>query len=253
MSLFFGNKIIKLHSIDSTNNYATARMYAEDWQEGSVVQASFQTSGKGQPGNHWESEENQNLLCSIILKPSFLPIRDQFLISKVISLSVLNMLESYTTGVMIKWPNDLYVGQKKISGILIENSILGNKIEYSIVGIGLNINQLKFTSNAPNPVSISQLIGHFYNVDRLLDELLVWVERWYLILKSGQHGEINRMYEKRLYQNGVYAQYRDSKGVFLGKIQGVNPIGQLLINDSEGQIREYHFKEVSFLPDNTAK
>ncbi len=253
MSLFFGNKIIKLQSIDSTNNYATARMYAEDWQEGTVVQADFQSNGKGQPGNHWESEDGQNLLCSIILKPCFLPIRDQFLISKVLSLSVLSLLEAYIPEVMIKWPNDIYVGQKKISGILIENSILGNKIEYSTAGIGLNINQLIFQSKAPNPVSLSLLTGQSYPVDTLLKELLDWIDHWYLVLKSGKSKKIDLAYEDRLYQKGILAQYRDTSGEYWGRILGVNPIGQLKIEDNMGKTREYHFKEVCFLSSDTAK
>jgi BirA family transcriptional regulator, biotin operon repressor / biotin---[acetyl-CoA-carboxylase] ligase len=248
MSLFFGNKMIKLQSIDSTNNYATARMYAEDWQEGTVVQADFQSNGKGQPGNYWESEKDKNLLCSIALKPCFLPIRNQFLISKAISLSVMNVVENYVAEVMVKWPNDIYVGQRKIAGILIENSILGNSLEYSIAGIGLNINQLEFCSDAPNPVSLAQLTRQHYPVEVLLNELLFYFEKWYSDLKSGQIEKVNHAYEERLYQLGILACYRDRYGTFSGRILGVNPIGQLRVEDNEKKIREYHFKEITFLP-----
>jgi BirA family transcriptional regulator, biotin operon repressor / biotin---[acetyl-CoA-carboxylase] ligase len=247
MSLLIGNKIIKLITVDSTNNYATAHLFAENWTEGTIVQALYQNNGKGQLGNYWESEHEKNLLCSVVLQPRFLPVQKQFLISKVVSLSVSEVVQKYVEGVKIKWPNDIYVGSRKVAGILIENSIMGNAIEYSVVGIGLNVNQQVFTSPAPNPVSLVQITNKAILVEDVLNELIESLDRWYGLLAGGYTEPIDRAYEGQLYQYRKPCLYRDKGGDFSGTLLGVNAIGQLIIQPNEGKKREYHFKEVSFL------
>lgn len=242
-----GNEIIKLQTIESTNNYATAKMYAENWQEGTIVQAEYQTWGRGQVGNRWESEAGKNLLCSILLKPSFLPIQNQFLLSKVVSLALWQTLSGELNDVTIKWPNDLYAGNRKIAGILIENAVMGTKIESSIVGIGLNINQEIFLSGAPNPISLAIKKKQYYDVDAVRNQLVDFMNEWYARLFNGQTKYIDNQYAEKLYRRNEFKPYRDQDGEFTGMIKGVNAIGQLQIVDRSGKIRQYHFKEVEFI------
>lgn len=248
MSLSIGNKIVKLITTDSTNNYAKTQIGAENWPEGTIIQAEYQTQGKGQIGNSWESEAGKNLLCSIVLTPHFLPILNQFLISKIVALSVAQVVGSFVGEVSIKWPNDIYVGEKKIAGILIENSLMGHRIEHSIAGIGLNINQERFLSAAPNPVSLFQLTGKNHPIEVLLNQFADQLSFWYEKLSSGQTSMIDTRYTEQLFRRGQPARYQDHEGEFEGILLGVNEIGQLLIQDSQQKIKSYHFKEVVFLP-----
>jgi BirA family biotin operon repressor/biotin-[acetyl-CoA-carboxylase] ligase len=247
MSVIFLNPIIKLDVVDSTNNYATARLVREGWDEGTVVVANEQLQGRGQINNSWESEKGKNLLFSIVLYPNFISIQNQFLISKIIALAVSDILFGLVENVSIKWPNDIYVGEKKIAGILIENAIMGSDICWVVAGVGLNINQAEFRSEAPNPISLSSLTGSAHDLDEILIVLLHNVDRWYKILKDNGIDEVDREYLCRLYRLNEVAKYSDSKGLFSGKIIGVNQYGHLLIQKSEGDICSYSFKEVAFL------
>ena len=156
-------KIIRLVETDSTNNYLREQSAKARLPEGSLVIADFQTAGKGQVGNSWESEAGKNLMFSILLYPDFLPANRQFLISQIASLSVKETLEKYTDSVTVKWPNDIYWKDRKICGMLIENDLSGQYLYCSVVGIGLNINQEIFRSDAPNPVSLTQITGKTYD------------------------------------------------------------------------------------------
>jgi BirA family transcriptional regulator, biotin operon repressor / biotin---[acetyl-CoA-carboxylase] ligase len=247
MSEKIDNPIIKLESIDSTNNYATKHLIKESWAEGTVVVADVQLKGKGQQFNTWESEKGKNLLLSIVLYPSFLPVHFQFEISKVITLAVCDVISLFVENVSIKWPNDIYVGNKKIAGILIENAIIGSEFSHSIAGIGLNVNQQVFLSDAPNPVSLYQLKGIEFNREEVLNLLIHTFNKWYGMLKQKNFSEIDFAYLSRFYRLGVEAKYKDETGIFTGKIIGVNPIGQLMVEKSSGEVKKYHFKEVEFL------
>lgn len=247
MAETIGNTILSVVKVDSTNNYASEFLVKKDCKEGSVVSASEQLNGRGQLKNQWESEPLKNILISIVFYPEFLPVSKQFILSKVIALGVFDLISLYVENVSIKWPNDIYVGAKKIAGILIENSIMGNVIGSSIAGIGLNVNQKEFLSDAPNPVSLTQLSGKEYDLDQLLTIMLDAIDKWYLLLKTGKIDIINKKYTERLYQINKKAHYRDFEGVFKGVITGVNEIGQLQIKPLPGKIRTYHFKEVAFI------
>ncbi|MFV0290337.1 MAG: biotin--[acetyl-CoA-carboxylase] ligase [Mangrovibacterium sp.] len=242
--------LIKIHEeLPSTNVYALEQLRASDVEEFTVFRAINQTLGKGQKGNFWESERGKNLTFSVVLRPVFLPISRQYMLSKVVCLSLFEVLSRRVSGVKIKWPNDIYVGEKKICGVLIENQIRGTCLSGSVVGIGMNVNQELFFSDAPNPVSLYQLLLRESNLDELLLEVLNCLERYYEVLRVGERVEdIDVDFLERLFQLGEWCDYRDEGGLFVGKIVGVNEIGQLVIKEQQsGELRVYHFKEVSYI------
>lgn len=150
-------RIIRLEETTSTNNYLRGLVGKESLPEGSIVVTEYQTAGRGQVGNTWESEPGKNLMFSIILYPDFLPANRQFLISQIAALSVKETLDAYVDGITVKWPNDIYWRDKKICGMLIENDLTGHSLYCSVIGIGININQREFLSDALNPVSLVQI------------------------------------------------------------------------------------------------
>ena len=164
--------LIHINETNSTNNYLQSLCSEQKVEELTVVVADFQTSGRGQRGNSWESAPSKNLLFSTVIFPEFLEARRQFLISQVISLAIKEELDTYTTDISIKWPNDIYWKEKKICGMLIENDLMGRNISQSIVGIGININQEAFHGAAPNPVSIYQITGKQYDIFEILKTIL---------------------------------------------------------------------------------
>ncbi len=241
---------INVHYItetDSTNNYAANQLLTKRPPEGSVFVADSQIGGRGQASNKWESEPYTNLTFSIILYPDFLEVSRQFELSKTISLGVTDFLKELTDNVAVKWPNDIYLGNRKVAGILIENSIRINKISTCIVGIGLNINQQVFVSDAPNPVSLSQATGKVYNLEDLLTGLCLKIDARYQRLLGGAYREIDEDYAGILYRQGIWATYSDENGDFEGRILGVDQLGRLRIETRSGKVNTYQFKEVAFL------
>lgn len=247
MDLKFADNIVFISETDSSNNYANRQLTDGEVLEGTVFLAYSQVSGRGQMDNIWESEAGENLTFSLVLKPVFLEIQDQFLLSKVVTLGIFSVLNSYVEGITIKWPNDIYAGNKKLGGILIENSIMSGRITNSIIGIGLNINQERFFSKAPNPVSLKQLTGKTFELIPLLKQILLEIEKYYQMLKDGNTPWINDFFENNMYRFGEDHRYIHDGKQFVGRIIGVNKIGQLLIVDSDKKIRQFHFKEVEFV------
>ncbi|MDA3881233.1 MAG: biotin--[acetyl-CoA-carboxylase] ligase [Prolixibacteraceae bacterium] len=247
MAEIIGRKIIKLSGIDSTNNYATKIAGNSNIVEGTLVLANEQFSGRGQVNNIWESEAGANVLVSIVFYPVFLPVHHQFMLSKIVSLGVAGCVSDYTGGVKVKWPNDIYVGEKKVAGILIENSIMGMNIGWSVAGIGINVNQNVFRSNAPNPVSLAQLTGRKFHLPEVVNKLCDHIDKWYKFLKEGDDEAVNSAYINSLYRFGTEAAFSDNEGSYRGTITGVNEIGQLQIRKTSGALSTYHFKEVIFL------
>lgn len=247
MAEIIGKNIIKLESVDSTNNYTSKLLADNKLAEGTVVLAGYQNLGRGQINNSWESEPGKNLLMSVILYPDFLPVQQQFLLSKVVALGVRDMLACYVNEVKIKWPNDIYIGDKKIAGILIENSIMGYTIGSTVAGIGVNINQKLFMGDAPNPVSLVQLLDCFFDLNEVFKMLCERIDWWYVLLRNGQVDIIDNAYINALYRYGIESFYGDNGGRFIGVITGVNSIGQLLISNLSGSGKAYNFKEVAFL------
>lgn len=242
-----GNHIVRLHQIDSTNNYANTQLGANELTEGTVFLAYEQSSGRGQMKNFWESEPGKNLTFSIVLFPDFLEIRKQFMLSKMVTLGIYAALNPLVENLRIKWPNDIYAGDKKLGGILIENSILYNSIKSSVIGIGLNVNQTEFLSDAPNPVSLKLLVHKEFDVELVLTQILKQIDYYYALLKDHQVKRMDQEFISVLYRINEKHWFQDEHGKFEGEITGVNAIGQLLVKGEGGQLKAYHFKEVEFL------
>lgn len=247
MNAIIGSSIVRIVATDSTNNYANSQIRENVVPEGTVFLTYDQTAGRGQMNNSWESEPGQNLTFSVVLYPDFLEIRNQFMISKIITLGIYSALSMHVTNLRIKWPNDIYAGNKKLGGILIENSIMSGLIKTSVCGIGLNLNQTIFRSDAPNPVSLKILTNKHYDCDSILTEILTATDYFYSVLREGRFNRIDQDFHSLLYQLNEFHSYRSKDKVFQGKIVGVNEIGQLQIETPEHEILEFHFKEVEFL------
>lgn len=244
--VMIGSTIIQLDSVDSTNNYAAKELLTKSLNEGTVFVAACQQAGRGTGVASWESATGLNLTFSVVLYPKQVPISRQFFISKAISLGVADFLSHYVKGVSIKWPNDIYVGDKKIAGILIETAITGGKFSRAIVGIGLNINQEVFVSDAPNPVSLKNLTGESYDLTVLLKDLCENLDKRYSSLVRGGFASIHSDYQELLYKRGLWARYSADEEEFDGMILEVEPDGRLLIETREGEVKRFLFKEVVF-------
>lgn len=238
---------IHLEETDSTISYLRELCSRQCVPELTTVVADFQTSGRGQRGNSWESEKGKNLLFSFVLYPSFLEARNQFLLSQIVSLSVKETLDRCAGHISIKWPNDIYWKEKKICGMLIENNLTGTHITQSIVGIGININQEAFRSSAPNPVSIKQITGKEYNPIELLAALMQRMKENYLSLQQGETEAIIQRYHQALFRNEGMHPFLDAKGEFMAQIAGVESDGHLVLQDDGDKIRRYVFKEVQYV------
>jgi len=246
--MIIGSKLLFFENLPSTNSYAASLLREQEVSEGTVVYTNYQSSGRGQGGNTWESEENKNLLFSIILFPSMINPSDQFLISMAVSLGICDFLEMHTSAISIKWPNDIYVKNDKIAGILIENSIMEDQIENSIAGIGINLNQTEFVSDSLNPVSLANLTGKQYNLNECLLQLTSDLDKRYKFLISGDHDLIRLDYISRLYRYKQWSKFRDFNGLFKGRIINVSDTGRLRIEREDRIITEYAFKEIEFIP-----
>lgn len=242
-------KTINIESIPSTNQYLFNLISEKEMSEGLVINTDNQTAGKGMGKNIWESEDGKNLSFSLLLKPDFLKPEKQFVITQIISLAILNVCQRNLNSEMvcIKWPNDIYVADKKIAGVLVQNIIKANSISDSVIGIGLNVNQEKFISDAPNPVSMIQLAGVNFSRKKLLNELLDEIEQNYSRLRVYPHTAwLNSKYVENLYKINQSYYFIDKNGRFKGEIIGIDNYGQLKIKKSNGEILIYAYKEVEF-------
>jgi BirA family transcriptional regulator, biotin operon repressor / biotin---[acetyl-CoA-carboxylase] ligase len=245
--MIIGSKLIFHKNLPSTNTFAASLIKDKELSDGTVIHTNYQSAGRGYRGNKWESKKNKNLLISIVLFPSMIIPAEQFLLSMAVSLGICDFLDRYTSSISIKWPNDIYVNNDKIAGILIENSIMGNLIEHSIAGIGININQKKFMSDAPNPVSLSILTGELYDLSECLYRLASDLDKRYKYLISGETDLLRHDYLRRLYRQGKWFEYQDMKGIFKGRILNVTDAGRLQVEKEDGIIYEYSFKEIGFI------
>jgi BirA family transcriptional regulator, biotin operon repressor / biotin---[acetyl-CoA-carboxylase] ligase len=246
--MIIGSNLIFLKNLTSTNTHAALILKNSEVPEGTIVYTNYQSAGRGQAGNSWESEDGKNLLVSAIIYPSMVSPAGQFLISMAFSLGIREFLREYIPDCKIKWPNDIYAWDDKIAGILIENSILDNKIQCTIAGIGLNINQEKFISDAPNPVSLKILTGIEYDLEICLRKLALSLDKRYRQLIREEYANIKDEYVKNLYRAGEWQLYRDLNGIFTGKIISVDGSGLLLVEKEDGKVNGYAFKEISFIP-----
>ena len=237
--------MIKIEELSSTNDYASEIVHNGFVPDFMVVMTDFQTKGRGQRGNHWVSAAGQNLLFSIVVHPTEIPIKEQFIISQAVSLALCEVVSLYCESVCIKWPNDIYVGDKKIAGILIENSLNNKKIATSIIGIGLNVNQTEY-DDVPNPTSLRAELGKELKRDEVLEQFLSRFRQLYASISTDAE-KIRSEYKARLFQFEKMSQYKDVTGTFSGQIIDVADDGQLLIVDTNGGLRRYYFKEVQYL------
>ena len=242
--------IYHFDQLTSTNNEATSSAYAE----GDIVWADEQSAGRGQRGHKWESRKGENITFSVVLEPKFLPAIKQFLISEVVALAMVDALRYYGIGAKIKWTNDIYVGDKKLAGILIEHKLSGSNLSRTVVGIGLNVNQMEFSSELPNPVSMRQLTRLELDCAEVLSRVAEALMARYEILRQGEEERLQTDYQELLYRRDALHWYFLPDGSrFRGTIRGVEPTGALRIENEKGVERTFLFKEVEFSVKNITK
>ena len=228
----------------STNDDARNEKYCE----GDVVWADFQTAGRGQRGHEWHSRKGENLTFSVVLEPTFVPIAEQFSVSEVVALALVDMLAEYSIDAKIKWTNDIYVGDRKLVGILIEHSLAPTSLRRTIVGVGINVNQTEFDASLPNPVSMAQLLGKELDAEAVLHCFIDHLQHNYELLRSGAKEELHDIYNALLYRKNEYHTYALPSGEkFRAKIVGTAPSGALRLESEEGTAKDYLFKEVEFI------
>ena len=245
----YSSPVIRLESIDSTNNYAREFLEKEKPQEGTVILTGNQHSGKGQASNQWESEPDKNLTFTIILYPDFLKIEEQIILNKTFALGISDFIKGINKklDVKIKWPNDIYIGDKKVAGILIENTISGNNYLACIVGIGININQTVFKSDAPNPTSLKSETGSEFDIEECFESILSKINKRYLQLKNGDKESINSDYLYNLFRFGEIYKYKFNNRIITAKMTGVTEFGRLVLITESGETIECDLKEVEFI------
>lgn len=229
-------KIIHIDETDSTNRW----LREQGGEDDVVVWADFQTAGRGCGTNHWESERGKNLLFSMLIHPQQVPVSKQFHLSMAVSLAICKALGQHIGDLSIKWPNDIYWRDGKIGGILIEHRIQGSVIKDSIIGVGLNVNQRVFHSDAPNPVSLWQICEHETDCEQLLKAILRDFDHY-----MGK--DVRNQYLSMLYRHKGFYPYADRNGAFMAELVTVEDDGHLVLCDEESKVRRYAFKEVTFI------
>jgi BirA family biotin operon repressor/biotin-[acetyl-CoA-carboxylase] ligase len=237
--------------LPSTNQMALSFVSKSKPSEGTAVFTPNQTAGRGQIGSRWESEPHQNMALSLILYPKTLAIRQQFMLNKAVALAVRDtvaaLLDDSQRSVWVKWSNDIYVGKEKIAGILIQNGIQGTHLQYSIIGIGLNVNQIKFSNNASNATSLKLQTGATYDLTLILKQICQKMEQYYLLLKFGHFDRLDALYLQHLYQYQQSAWYQRLDGSFFrGTITGVTDTGRLQMQTDGEIIETFDLKEIKF-------
>lgn len=245
--MIIGSVIRHYEKVSSTNDLASVMLRGDKPAEGTVITAAFQEGGRGQKGNTWDSEPDKNLLMSVILYPVMVRPENQHIISQLVSLAVYDLVRAEIPDVKIKWPNDIYVRNDKIAGILIEHSIMGNTISSSVAGIGLNVNQTEFRSTLLNPVSLAQATGRKHDLSIITGELIRLLDMRYAMVISGRTDELAEAYHNSLYRCGEWHRYADLNGEFRGMIESVGPGGLLMVRREKGPVTGYSFKEIDYI------
>ena len=239
-----------IKATNSTNTLLKELLAKGEWPNGErFIYTGYQTAGRGQTGNSWESEKDKNLICSILLPPN----KNLYFLNIAVGVAIIRVIQSFvyersglcslSEAVSIKWPNDIYWKDKKLAGILLENAIIGSEVKYAIAGIGLNVNQTEFVSDAPNPVSLKQITGTDFDIDKLMQDLLDAVDT---VLKEPEE-TIWSAYKAHLYRREGFWPYEDKNGIFEARIEDILPTGEIVLHDKEGQARIYHFKQVRYV------
>lgn len=245
-------QVIRLSETDSTNNYIM-QMQREGrvTDDIAVVIADYQSAGRGMGSNTWESEEGRNLLFSILVHPHFVPVSKQYVLSMAAALAFREAISrslppDENDNITIKWPNDIYYRDRKLSGTLIDLSVNSQGIKDFVIGTGINVNQRIFLSGAPNPVSLWQIMGHNMSVDELLGNVLHCFEQRYDQLRKGDFAGIIADYHTHLYRRQGFYFFEDAQGRFEASIQEVRPDGIMILRRPDGTMSEYEFKQVKF-------
>ena len=215
-------------------------------QEFLMLRTDYQTAGRGQGSNRWFSSEKQNLLCSIYFRPP-IPANRQFVFNQYFALAVRQFLLQFCNNVKIKWPNDIYVDGKKIAGILIEHSVMGDKIRHTIAGIGLNVNEKQFPDELPNPISLYQITNNQYDIKEIARQLLLQCQELYAMILEQRFEELRDDYLQNLYQINEWKHYEIANNVVEARITGLDPYGRLQLEGRGGQAWCCGLKEVRFL------
>ncbi len=263
-----GKNLIELASVDSTNTYASQVVADGDFEDGTVVWAHDQFAGRGQHDHLWSSESGKNLTLTICLKPRFLAPDRQFQLNKAIALGVLDFICSVVSpppvtrhlspvtrhaspvtchALRIKWPNDLYVGNHKIGGILIENMIMGSTLETSLAGIGININQTGFSPDLPNPVSLINFIGHETDLKEALYALCGFLNKRYLRLIQNDLAHPDQEFDQNLLGFDQWRTFLRDGSELEGKIKGVDHTGRLILETHSGEALYLNHGEIEYV------
>jgi len=251
-TLFVGQNIIKLKEVDSTNNYLKKMVSNSDpLPEGTVIMADHQFAGRGQQEQVWQTEPGKNISTSIYLKPNFLPLEKQFYLTISVSLAIADALSDFLPSpVQIKWPNDIYYNKRKLGGILIENTLTGSTIKSAIIGVGLNINQAEFPEELDKKaISVFQILHGEVKLDRIMEKIFVFIEKYYLNLRSKRYDFLQNEYLKRLLNYNIISNYRQNGRIFEGTIVGVEANGLLKL-EVDGELKRFNFKEIEYIHTN---
>ena len=244
---YIGNPHLYLDSIDSTNNYAMNLLSKCKPIEGTAITAGFQSVGRGQIGRTWWGDAFKNLYTSIILSPRHIKSAEQWTINQAISLSIAECLESWIKlPVSIKWPNDIYIRDKKVCGILIQCVLSGKTIQHAVVGIGLNINQESFPNTIPNPTSLYMESGKKLPIIGIRNSLYAFIEKWYESTMTPNAGALQSKYLSRLYRRGESNAFMKGGSMIYGEINGVDKIGRLILSIN-GKEEIFNFNEVKMI------
>lgn len=249
-TLFVGRNIIFLPEVESTNSYAINLLKNVNVSEGTLIHTAKQIKGKGQRGNDWQSESEKNITATFILKPSFLSLNKQSVLYQITALAVYDLLaqkiDSGQNDIKIKWPNDVLVNEKKMAGILIENIMSGNKIQNSIIGIGINVNQLVFPKEL-NATSMVTYCEKEQDLMVLLELLSSFLEKYYLMIKTGKFEEISDLYKSRFFRLGEYCRFSINGAISEKKVIGPGASGLLQLEDRNGIVNEYDVKQIKWI------
>jgi BirA family transcriptional regulator, biotin operon repressor / biotin---[acetyl-CoA-carboxylase] ligase len=251
-TLFIGKNIVFLPEIPSTNSYAMHLLKNVNLAEGTLVHTANQTQGKGQWDKRWSSEPSSNLTASVILKPSFIDLKKQFFLYQIAALAcydtITDLLDNGQFDIKIKWPNDILVNRKKVAGILIENNIQPGRINWSVVGIGMNVNQVSFPEHL-NAGSLKLASGKDFEVNKVMNLLCENLEKYYLRLKNKNFSEIRSIYLERLFGLNKCLKFDVAGRVEELTVSGISEIGLLVLVDKNKNVREVDVKEVKWLFD----
>jgi BirA family biotin operon repressor/biotin-[acetyl-CoA-carboxylase] ligase len=245
-TLFIGRNQIHLIETASTNNYAAEMLRQVGTMEGTVITADYQLEGRGQRDKAWHSSPGDNLLCTFVLKPTWLPLNRQFILNKAIALAVHDTADAFSPGsfIRIKWPNDILLENKKLSGILVESTIQSGQIVSTLAGIGFNVNQENFGEGSGKPVSLKLELGVSIDVKHVLETLSSFLEGWYLRLKSGKYDQIEDAYNAALWKRDEWQEFTFEDEKFEGKIVGCDAMGKLKIEKRNAEIKSFSHGEI---------